>query len=158
MTQEDRELLLKDLCTRLPYGTIILHEGWNYEWDDSISTWERVVGMDDEFVYTKVIDTKTGEEYREDKWPISTFDDKPYLRPMSSMTKEEENEYFLITERFYDVYTTNDTPAYTGERMVFVDDVEELIDFYNAHHFDYRGLIKKGLAIEVTPENNPYKN
>lgn len=31
------------------------------------------------------------------------------------------------------------------------------IDQLNAHHFDYRGLIEKGLAIAITEENNPYK-
>lgn len=31
-------------------------------------------------------------------------------------------------------------------------------DWLNAHHFDYRGLIEKDLAIEVTEENNPYKS
>ena len=144
MEQKDKELLLKDLCARLPYGTIILHEGWNYEWDDSLSTWERVVGMDDEFVYTKVIDKRTREEYREDKWSISTFDDKPYLRPMSSMT-EEEIKKFSVLEVGIHLFKGPLIPSYNT------------LDWLNAHHFDYRGLIEEGLAIAVTEENNPYK-
>ena len=45
MKQEDKQLLFKDLCLRLPYGVKILHEGWDYEWDDELSTVERVVGL-----------------------------------------------------------------------------------------------------------------
>ena len=71
MKKEDKELLLKDLSARLPYGVKILHEGWNWEWDDELSTVERVVGIDDKFVYTKVINTHNGKEYRD----YSSFDD-----------------------------------------------------------------------------------
>lgn len=93
MKKEDKELLLKDLCARLPYGVKILHEGWNYEWDDELSTVERVVGIDDKFIYTKVINTHNGKEYRDDKHTIRLFDDKLFLRPMSSMTEEEKKEF-----------------------------------------------------------------
>ena len=141
MTQEDKQLLLKDLCARLPYGVKILHEGWNYEWDDDLSTVERVVGIDEKFIYTKVIDTHNGEEYKDDKWPIDTFDDKLYLRSMSSMTKEEKAKYYkLITRCQYD------SDAY------FHDNNNRLYDWLNEHHFDYRGLIEKGLALEA-PED-----
>lgn len=137
MTQEDKDLLLKDLCKRLSYGVKILHKGWNYEWDDELSTIERVVGIDEDFIYTKVIDTHNGEEYRDDKHFINTFDDKLFLRPMSSMTDEERQEYGLVL---------------CGELSI------NQYDWLNAHHFDYHGLIEKGLAIPVTDKNNPYKN
>lgn len=132
MTQEEKDILIKDLCARLPYGVKILHEGWNYELDDEFFTVERVVGIDDKFIYTKVIDTHNGEEYRDDKWPIDTFDGKLYLRPMSSMTEEEEIEYDAWYNSFY------------------IDDLLNCIDWFNAHYFDYRNLIEKGLAIEAT--------
>ena len=65
------------------------------------------------------------------------FDEiKPYLRPMSSMTEGERKEYGLV---LCDELSINQ------------------YDWLNAHHFDYRGLIEKGLAIEVTKNNNPYK-
>ena len=148
MTQEDKELLLKDLCARLPYKLRVKY----------FYIKEETTGFADEgflaYDYLQSFETEHTISFWGGK---RVYNIVPYLRPMSSMTEEEKGEYFLITERFYDVYTTNDTPAYTGERMVFVDDVEELIDFYNSHHFDYRGLIEKGLAIEVTEENNPYK-
>ena len=93
---------MKDLCTRLPYGVKILHKGWDYEWDDGLSTVERVVGIDDKFIYTKVIDTHNGQEYRDDKWPIDTFDDKLFLRPISSMTLEELEEYRRFSDYIRD--------------------------------------------------------
>ena len=136
MIQEDKELLLKDLCARLPYGVNILHEGWNFEWDDELSTVEKVVGIDEDFIYTKVINTHNGEEYRDDKYPIDTFDDKLFLRPMSSMTEEEKLMYEGL--------------------MIGIDNISymlDVIDWLNSHHFDYRGLIKKGLAIDATRLN-----
>jgi ribonuclease M5 len=66
-------------------------------------------------------------------------DFKPYLRPMSSMTEEERNTFDTMT-RGYTVHQQS-----------------SLFDWLNAHHFDYRGLISMDLAIEVTSENNPYK-
>lgn len=138
--EEERNLLLRDLCARLPYEVKILHEGWNFEWDDELSTVERVVGIDNKFIYTKVIDSHNGEEYRDDKWPVDTFDDKLFLRPMSSMTEEEFDKY---------------------EELEWSGDFEHLslplLDWLNKNMFDYRGLIEKGLAIAVTKDNNPYK-
>ena len=155
MTQEDKELLLKDLCARLPYGMKILHEGWNYEWDDELSTIEKVVGIDDKFIYTKVIDTHNGEEYRDNKHPIDTFDDKLFLRPMSSITKEEKEE---LNKTFCNVgYFFTQEPPYDYGLMVqhadadsiIISEFSEVYNWLNAHHFDYRGLIEKGLALEA---------
>ena len=136
MTQENKELLLKDFCARLPYGVNILHEGWNFEWDDELSTVEKVVGIDEDFIYTKVINTHNGEEYRDDKYPIDTFDDKLFLRPMSSMTEEEKLMYEGL--------------------MIGIDNISymlDVIDWLNSHHFDYRNLINKNLAIDCTNLN-----
>lgn len=63
-------------------------------------------------------------------------DTKVYLRSMSSMTEEEKKEYEATCTDWYETLET--------------------YDWLNAHHFDYRGLIEKGLAIEVTEDNNPY--
>lgn len=132
MKQEDKELLLKDLCARLPYGVKILHEGWNYEWDDELFTVERVVGIDDKFIYTKVINTHNGKEYLDDKHTIRLFDDKLFLRPMSSMTEKEEEEYEKVIRGSF----------------------EKQLEFYLRNHLDFRGLIPKGLALEA--QDNMY--
>ena len=62
---------------------------------------------------------------------------KPYLRFLSNMTEEEKAELFQLMGNGTDI---------------------QRIDFYLSHHFDFMGLIQKGLAIEVNKENNPYKN
>ena len=165
MTQEDKTLLLADLCARLTYGVKILHTGWDDEWDDEISTVERVVGIDDKFIYTKVIDMhRGGEEYRDDKWPIDTFDDKLFLRPMSSMTEEEfeqlkeysELKYEQLDLASYHNGAHKCLDFYLSEVPSYV--VILVFDWLNKNHFDYRGLIERGLAIAVTEENNPYKD
>ena len=136
---EDKQLLLVDLCARLPYK--VQCEGF-YEEDVSykspfgslekvIDQMENIehVGFDDGEIYVVI-----------GGFQCELCDVKPYLRPMSSMTEEEEDEWW----EFDNKNTIVETHSYS-------------IDWLNAHHFDYRGLIDKGLAIEVTEENNPYK-
>lgn len=128
MTQEDKQLLLKDLCARLPYGVKFLRESWNYELDQELSVIEILEDID-----------KDG--YINNTKVYTVEDIKPYLRPKSSMTEEEKEEYLKLGDIYYGIY---------------FDSINS-IDWLNAHHFDYRRLIPKGLAIKVTEENNPYK-
>lgn len=130
MTQEEKQLLLKDLCGRLSYGVILLAPNG------------RTICQ---------TDGNTGAElFVGEGW-------KPYLRPISSMTKEEMLEYSCFVSKEYDGYLNDDTPDFTGNHFVYIEDVDIFIDWLNENHFDYRDLIPKGLAIEVTEENNPYK-
>ena len=120
MKQEYKELLLKDLCGRLPYGIIGL-----YTWKNKRS-------------YDKKL---TGNLYDELKSSWNSTEDSqflPYLRPMSSMTEDEEIEYdaTFVTIKMSDEHYDS-TMTYKS------------FDWLNAHHFDYRGLIEKGLAIEA---------
>ena len=125
MTKEDKDLLLKDLSARLPYGVYFI--GYKVVFggtDITIFDNEKMMGI--------VEDTLISQS-----GSFSIEKVKPYLRPMSSMIEEEE-------------LTLNETRCYTQLTL-------ESYDWLNAHHFDYRGLIEKGLAIEVTEDNNPYK-
>ena len=67
---------------------------------------------------------------------------KPYLRPMSSMTEEELVDYKLL-EKQCEILPTF---AYINVSKCVI------FDWLNKHHFDYRGLIEKGLAIEAPEE------
>ena len=118
MTQEDKELLLKDLCSRLPYGVIC----YNSSTESNFRLFD-VTDADSDY---PAFDYGYGE--------LETV--KPYLRPMSSMTEEENEEY--IKRNLYGFHW-------------------DFVDWCNSKHLDYRGLIPKGLAIEVTKDNNPYK-
>lgn len=149
MTQEEKQLLLKDICARLPYGVKI-----DREWIAPMSGSPEHSIMEFDTFDIDVIKTsiELGEEgdYRDGKMQGLTICDdgknhfvrrymcKPYLRPMSSMTEEEKKEYAL----FYRAFSCS---LYERESV-------ERIDWLNAHHFDYRGLIEKGLALKA-PEN-----
>lgn len=150
------DLLLKDLVGRLPYGVKILHKGWNYEWDQELSTLEKVTGIDERFIYTKVINGN-GEEYTSDRHIISLFDDKPYLFPLSSMTEEQKKEFIQ-----YSGYEAMGEDCGRHKEFCYYDLVGyeddlfpnyDSIDWLNKNHFDYRGLIEKGLAIDCTNLN-----
>ena len=153
MTQEEKQLLIKDLSARLPYGVKgrISAENTNGEFDitgDMIFNDEPfVVVLDEinagngEIRVTAIEDDETRDFIDSvqdwgDPYTIETF--KPYLRPMSSMTEEENGEYELIANRC----------IYTSTGFIHLE-AQFLIDWLNAHHFDYRGLIEKGLALEA---------
>ena len=134
MTQKDKNLLFKDLCARLPYEVQchikhIYHlSGWIDEGDVILTGFRQ-----DEF--TKETEPLFRNPGGNPKivFPIDSV--KPYLRPMSSMTEEEENEYRAIN-------------CYEG---LFPRN-EDALDYVLSHHFDFRNLIEKGLALEA-PEN-----
>ena len=120
MTQEDKELLLKDLCARFPYGVKFLRESWNFESDQELSVIESLDDID-----------KDG--YINNTKVYKVEDIKPYLFPLSSMTEEQKSQYnFYLT------------------RIVSAYDASLLIDWLNKNYFDYRGLIEKSLALDAT--------
>ena len=134
MTQEDKELLLRDLCARLPYGLCV---------QDEYGEIDYVNYNDVHFAnyFDSILNGKV----------------KPYLRLMSSMTEEEWEELNCIGHivPLYDgsfgvdmrAYCKNSQPHY--RRFSEFSTIE---DWLNAHHFDYRRLIEKGLANEASEE------
>ena len=132
MTQEDKELLFKDLCARWPYGVKVNNE---------IQGDFEIYGVCENYIFAR---TSTSHvDFQIEKI-------KPYLFPMSSMTDKQKEEYDILRDS---------VPTYHYEfGDVMVDDTKlcdnwESIDYLNAHHFDYRGLIEKGLAIDATNLN-----
>lgn len=115
MTQDDKELLLKDLCARLPYNVKIAEMSGG----------------------TLTTSPRTDVIY------VIENGGKPYLRPISSMTEEEQNEYEGLC---LDNLALPTVKAYYN-RYISTDYLH--IDWLNAHHFDYRRLIEKGLALEA---------
>ena len=125
MTQEDKEILLKDLCARLPYNVIC-----QVEFKENGKYNSKVMLLSGIFTDEAYFTTKGGSIYSNEY--------KPYLFPLSSMTEEQKSDYQFITERWM-----ND-PSHS---------ISDSIDWLNKNHFDYRGLIEKGLAIDATNLN-----
>ena len=144
MNEQNKELLLKDLSARLSHGVFCV--GTTYELDDD---GERYIPVKVKDTLTEIhnykLETASVRLGLIDSCKLETV--KPYLRPMSSMTEEEKNKYLNTFKK--SIIGTDEEDG----RVWTVDS----IDWLNAHHFDYRDLIGKGLAIEVTEENNPYK-
>ena len=138
MKQEDKELLLKDLCARLPYGVKCKYydccEG-DYD-EGTICGFERqeYIQIDGVCIYVEEV--------------------KPYLFPLSSMTEEQKEEY--NQSRLKDLRMLN---SVLMERISDENNFDRLvvahneIDWLNKNHFDYRGLIPMGLANDATGLN-----
>lgn len=128
MKPEDKELLLKDLCARLPYGVFMGNKEWNRK------PYQLTC---DEIQYMMMSDD---------------YEDVPYLRPMSSMTEEEKD--YVVKHSLG--YTANIGGGKKDEKLYFHFKAESF-DWLNKKMFDFRGLIPKGLALS-TDEFNPYKD
>ena len=153
MTQEDKELVFKDICARLPYGVhILVHDTFEYstvpfqkvylkaydasELIDSISLNLRYNSKDKPF--NRII--KERKDYLEIK---------PYLFPLSSMTDEQKREYNRLKDEVPNYHLEYGD---TGDFIELYDNWRS-IEYLNANHFDYRGLIEEGLAIDATGTN-----
>lgn len=146
MTQEEKQLLLTDLCARSRYKVKIcvtkgvrININGKIKEKDLVDTVYGVIFYNDE---PKIV-TPQNFSYL-DRYGIYNFGGwcvdkvKPYLRPMSNMTKNEKREYGNIDSRSYSCpIDYAHIPA------------SDRINWLNAHHFDYRGLIDMGLALEA---------
>ena len=118
MTQEDKELLLKDLCARLPYGVKFPTKVYFSPTEDFVDRIYTIRSINSDGT------CKADEDSGKTDFPI-VWSVRPYLFPMSSITDRQYDIMYGLTE--------NDRH-----------------DWLNKNHFDYRGLIEKGLAIDAT--------
>lgn len=130
MERENRELLLKDLSARLSYEVkISIPNLWTHKIE--IEILDEIFKGDDGL-------------YRVNSSGLCIEYIKPYLFPLSSMTEEQKKEFDQLIELELKAISDEIDPM---QPTIFE------IDFYNRHHFDYRGLIEKGLAIDATGLN-----
>lgn len=125
MTPENKELLIKDLCARLPYNVIC-----QVEFKENGKYNSKVMLLSGIFTDEAYFTTKGGSVYSNEY--------KPYLFPLSSMT--EEQKIFLRQQKWCIAISTSGT----------IETTIEGIDWLNKNHFDYRGLIEKSLALDAT--------
>ena len=150
MTQEDKELLLKDLCSRLPYGVKGQAKGMiKFFTDEEISEEPWTLTSINVQLNTFGADTQTGIPLFNRRTGICNF--KSYLFPMSSMTEEQLKDVkSVLHQEIIDIYENcseeRKVPEYP-QTWYYVQ------NWYNAHHFDYQGLIEKGLALDATGLN-----
>lgn len=123
MTQEEKQLLLKDICSRLPYKVKIKIRSNDIRTVRAVDVVEGIVHF---------VEPDSISPYGVHIEHPTTFHQvvKPYLRPLSSMTEKERKEY---------------------KETCFSGIIHTLVTFewFHAHHFNYRGLIEKGLALEA---------
>ena len=129
MTQEEKQLLIKDICARVPYGVII---------NKKVSHSHQIEELND-----------IGYGQRSDEVYINGYplkNSKPYLRPMSSMTEEE---WLKLKEWISIASDTKGKVYFDGFRDISAEDTIKAIDYLLSHHFDFHNLIEKGLALEA---------
>lgn len=145
MNEKEKDMLIKDICTRIPYnvvGKCEIDASYDTPFDTIYQThkFDAVVyGLNEDLLLvTPLIKESDEQTFAEEEVDdgVSILDFKPYLFPMSSMTEEEKLMYEGL--------------------MIGTDNISyilDVIDWLNAHHFDYRGLIEKGLAVDATGLN-----
>lgn len=142
MTQEEKDLLIKDLCARLPYGVKAqVKYPINTNGECIITTKEITsVNCSLDIVQAENIDIIVG---------YYIFEVKPYLFPLSSMTEEQRKEYESLCIK----NTSECTDLYSIVFPKDYYDTVESIDYLYKNHIDIRGFIPMGLAIDATNKN-----
>ena len=146
MTQEekDRDLLLRDLCARLPYGVKV-------KLGDNPNVFDLVYRIKFAVMYG---DSGKLEDI------LDIINIKPYLFPLSTITKEMMEEpniygFFKYRDTIANVGHLESKNGISEEIYTYIDieSISVLMEFFHSHHIDYRGLIEKGLAIDATGLN-----
>lgn len=147
MTQENKELLLKDLCARLPYNVIC-----QVEFKENGKYNSKVMLLSGIFTDEAYFTTKGGSIYSNEY--------KPYLFSLSSMDDKQKKEIQEIVgnpDNACIIRKTDGLELWLNfidtDPTIWVDTIFEVQDYLNKNHFDYRGLIEKGLAISATNLN-----
>lgn len=142
MTKEEEKLLLADLCSRIPYGVRVKFTEFSSLKD------KELIGINTYGNDMPIVTCRT--ENGIITMPLKYV--KPYLYPISSMTKEQKIECFkgtpLEIDKYGDVAVKDD--FYGNSQYTDLEIYLEVIYYLIANHFDYRGLIPMGLAIDAT--------
>lgn len=151
MNEKEKDLLIKDICARIPYnmvGKCEIDASYDTPFDTIYQThkFDAVVyGLkEDLLLVTPLIKDSDEQTFAEEEVAdgVSILDFKPYLFPMSSMTEEQKVIYGDLCYSVIQSLANN-----------MQSELNELINWLNRNHFDYRGLIEKGLAIDATGLN-----
>ena len=169
MMQKEKELLLKDLCTRLPYGVIgqcEIDASYDTSFDTIYQTHKfnaEVYGLKGDLLLVIPLIKDTDEQIfakEEVADGVDILDFTPYLFPLSSVTEEmmeelNENGFFKYRDTIANISHLESKNRISEEIYTYIDieSISILIEFFHSHHIDYRGLIEKRLAIDTTGLN-----
>lgn len=154
--REEKKLLLKYLSMALPYG--VCAKLPNHHLVEHVYKIEEINMRSGGSGWTTGVLECAG---RKKIYSAKIDDIKPYLRPMSSMTEEEKKEMkTALSPRGTATFEADGihTPmTHIGELFPY-SFLAKVQDWLLEHHFDFMGLIPMDVAIEVTDENDPYKD
>lgn len=140
MTEQEKELLIKVLCELLPHG-VKVNISASKDYDNYIPS------INDATITALDIHNERCN-FKEFYWDKEVVNVRPYLRPMSSMTEEEHNDWFQYYQNaeMEELNKSGDyfKAAISGDNAKY--------DWLNANCFDYRGLIPMGLALPATED------
>ena len=148
MSKEEKELLLRDLCARLPHGVKIHLESLKY--GELIGTLDAVYPTEERVIVDELDKAIAPVNVRCGGFKIEENKVKPYLRPMSSLTEDEKEELKKICEEdlseFAGFITNGHGLSHDG---LYMFDKLRQLEFCLSHHLDFRGMIEKGLALQA---------
>ena len=154
MKQEDKILLVKDLCSRLPYGVRVCHIASEFSGVlHDISVLHMYEGNSDSDKYDSIVDYVADIDFFGDGYPYEIEEFKPYLFPIASISSEQLKEVSEILGKDVEVFDNYlNIVEHTRDTFSYLE-LDALFDWFNKNHFDYRNLIEKGLAIDCTNLN-----
>lgn len=138
MTRNYKDILLKELSARMPYG-VKCNVGEEMSYTLSSIEVDNINGHLLDF-----IETKDGLDMQ-----VYLSETKPYLFPLSNMTEEQYEEFIRISGWDVDIDDVR-RGKFSCIGYIGLDYIYDTIDWFNKNHFDYRGLITMGLAIDAT--------
>jgi len=148
MTQWNKDILLRDLCGRLPYGVMLKHVStekpfklFSIKRDEYASYKKDGIELAVNGIY---YDWYVNDTYHDIELYI-----KPYLFPLSSMTEEIKNEIYEASG-VYDIDVNSLVHIEVGTTF---KDLTKIFHILNKHHIDYNGLIPMGMALDATGLN-----
>lgn len=139
MKSEEKDLLLKDICARLPYKVVIEHEG-------NLSVLDTIFMCDSISISSTSMDKRLS-------YNLDLDEIKPCLFPLSSMTEEQLYEVSQILGKDVAIFTDYLLTIDHCRRTFSYQELDALVNWFDKNHFDHRGLIPMGAAIDVTGLN-----
>ena len=132
MKQEDKDILAKNVCARIPYNLCMEYNNTTYQLAHCSMEWVNLSRKNSPYTFA-----------------IGWDSVKPYLFPLTSMTEEQKQEYTYIVNYI----SSDDTENWKEGEFIYVEQFTQLMHFYHINHLDYMGLIPMGLAIDATGLN-----